>query len=174
MSLSKLVAHYAEQDLSIPVEYYTPTGITIRGAIQRLDGDVAMVVSGTLPDPMRVKINVKGLAGAANPQEWCLNRYALNKYNDIVTADSLDTDAAEKVALRQRFYQVFDSLKAQGDDVTYHTVVSWPGLLTEDIVAFASFNIHNVEQPLSGFLYMTNGTARFVHAVPMNVKLNPM
>jgi len=171
--LKALVAQYAEKDLSVPVEFYAATGALLRGAIQRLDDDVAIVVTGTM-EPMRVKINVKGLAGAANPQEWCLSRHAHVHYNELVSQANVDQEALTRAKQRQQLYAVFDKLQESADDCTYHVVEHWPNLLREDIIGFVSFNIHEVGHPLAGFLFMTNGKSRFVRAIPLGVELSPM
>lgn len=173
-NLKALVDYYTGHlDVSVPVEYYTAAGTLVRGAIQRLDGDAAIVAFNT-HDTTRVKINVRGFAGAANPEEWCLSRTAFAKYGELESVALPDITTLEKAEKRRKMREVFDNLKDIGDDVTYHTVTQWPGLSNEDLIGFVSFNIHELGKPLSGFLYLINGTARFVQELPQNVKLSPM
>lgn len=168
--LKQLSVQYADEDKSIPVEYYSATGAIIRGAIQRLEEDVAVVVSNATSAPIHVKINVTGMAGVANPQEWCLTRDARDRYSAI--------DAASNDELRQKrlvmVTDAFENIKRHAGCVHYHYVDKWPGLFSADIAGFVSFNLNNVDVPITGFLVFLDGRLRFVHSVPADVKLSPM
>lgn len=168
--LKQLAVLYANEDKSIPVEYYSPIGTMLRGAIQRLDGDVALVVTNASTEPMRVKINVAGMAGVANPQEWCLTREGRDRYCAI------DADGGDELR-HNRLITVtnaFEDIKRHADDVHYHFVDQWAGLFTSDIAGFVSFNLNTPDVPIAGFLVFLDGRMRYVHAVPVEVKLRPM
>lgn len=168
--LKRLAAQYTNLDSSIPVEYYTPTGSIIKGAIQRIDDNIAVVWAGGSTEPLRVKINVTGMAGVANPQEWCLTRAARDRYS------ALDTDGAEeqRQAKLVMVTKAFDHIKRHADDVHFHYVDHWHGLFVSDIAGFVSFNLTNPEVPITGFLVFLDGRMRYIHVVPVDVKLSPM
>jgi hypothetical protein len=168
--LKQLAVLYANEDKSIPVEYYSHTGTLLRGSIQRLDDDVAIVVTRDASAPIRVKINVTGMAGVANPQEWCLTREGRDRYCTI------DTNGGDELR-QQRLVMItnaFEKIKRHADDVHYHYVDQWTGLFASDIAGFVSFNLNTPDVPITGFLVFLDGRIRFVHAVPVDVKLRPM
>jgi hypothetical protein len=165
--LKQLSKQYADEDKSIPVEYYSPTGTLLRGAIQRIDDDVAIVVSREATAPIRVKINVTGMAGVANPQEWCLTRDARDRYCAIGENGGDELRQARLVLLTN----AFEKIKQHADDVHYHFIEKWPGLFASDIAGFVSFNINTTDVPISGFLVFLDGRMRFIHTLPIAVQL---
>ncbi|MNK94793.1 hypothetical protein D3C87_1150080 [compost metagenome] len=168
--LKQLVSEYANQDKNIPVEYYTVIGSIIKGVIQRVDDDGAVVWGGGLSAPMRVKINVTGMAGVANPQEWCLTREARDRYNALNTTHADEQRQAKLVMVTE----AFGKIKSQSNDVNFHYVDQWKGLYSSEIAGFVSFNLTDPEHPIAGFLIYLDGRMRYVHAVPLEVKLTPM
>jgi hypothetical protein len=167
--LKALVSFYTSKDQSVPVEFYSVTGTLLRGSIQRLEDDVAVIVQGNA-EVIRRKIQVKGTAGAANPQEWCLTREAFTRYTEIAQTGKIDLGAAR----RTQIYDAFGELLKNGNDVNFHFVQQWPNVMNEDVAGFVSLNIHAVDEPLAGFLVLRSGATRFIHALPADVKLSPM
>jgi hypothetical protein len=167
--LKALAAFYAQKDQSVPVEYYSATGNLLRGSIQRLDGDVAVVTMGDA-NVIRVKIQTRGTAGAANPQEWCLTREAFLRYTEIESTGRVDMSQARRTLI----IDAFGELLKNGDDVCFHFIQRWPGALTEDVAGFVSLNIHAAGTPIAGFLVMMSGQVRYIHELPEGVSITPM
>lgn len=171
-ALEKLVQFYKEQNRQVPVQYYTSTGMTLSGTIECLKHGYVQIRPAATGAVVEVKINVKRLAGPAEPCVWCLTRMAMMKYNELLQEEVPDHGRRKLLLLAE----IFDNLAKATDDVTYHFVKAWPGMDNVDNVyaGFVSFNLHKTGEPLSGYLVNMGGDATWVHGVPEGASLSLM
>lgn len=163
--LKELSYIYAKEDNCIPVEYYTPTGDIVKGAVQRVDGEIAVIVTNYVDTGIRSKINVNGFAGTANPQEWCLTRTAKAMY-DVLGNPEVSEFANKNRQILQLIWKVFgDYYKPR-----FNLIKEWPGRTTIDLAGIILLNKPGEKR--IGFLVYNNTQApEFLTEIPKTVIL---
>ena len=158
-TLQKLHDAAVSEDKLIPVRYYGSTGNLTKGCISRIHRNGGITIQTEVGHSIDVRAVVtNGLAGPANPNEWCFDGTWMKRYASILANNAVAKLNPQSTVLKE----LFGDLKDKVEGIAFHHIVKWGVMDVSHLAGFVSVNSLSSHQQLSGWLVTLDKQTRYI------------